>query len=261
MPAGRRRAALVSLAGIAELRGIARSGRRRLRIGAMTPPSRDRRRRRARRRPARDPQRGRAQIANPVVRNMGTIGGSIAFADPAADYPPALVAADADDRDRRAASGTPARRRPRFLRRLVHDGAASPARSSRRSILPPAPPGSRRPLRQARPRQRRFRHRLGGARASPPRRPRHRLAHRGRRLRPDARATAPRPRRRSSAARSTTPAIADAGAALAAAADPVDDVRASAAYRRLVMPAPARPGAWPTARRRAGAACMSRRLT
>jgi carbon-monoxide dehydrogenase medium subunit len=35
-------------------------------------------------------------IANPVVRNMGTIGGSIAFADPAADYPPALVAAGAD---------------------------------------------------------------------------------------------------------------------------------------------------------------------
>jgi len=36
-----------------------------------------------------------AQIANPVVRNMGTMGGSIAFSDPAADYPPALVAAGA----------------------------------------------------------------------------------------------------------------------------------------------------------------------
>jgi len=35
------------------------------------------------------------QIANMPVRNMGTIGGSIAFFDPAADYPPALVAADA----------------------------------------------------------------------------------------------------------------------------------------------------------------------
>jgi carbon-monoxide dehydrogenase medium subunit len=30
------------------------------------------------------------------VRNMGTMGGSIAFADPGADYPPALVAADAE---------------------------------------------------------------------------------------------------------------------------------------------------------------------
>jgi aerobic carbon-monoxide dehydrogenase medium subunit len=36
-----------------------------------------------------------SQIANAVVRNMGTIGGSIAFADPGLDYPPALVAADA----------------------------------------------------------------------------------------------------------------------------------------------------------------------
>jgi len=35
------------------------------------------------------------QIANPPVRNMGTMGGSCAFFDPAADYPPALVAADA----------------------------------------------------------------------------------------------------------------------------------------------------------------------
>lgn len=36
------------------------------------------------------------RIANPPVRNMGTIGGSISFADPAADYPAALVAADAE---------------------------------------------------------------------------------------------------------------------------------------------------------------------
>jgi len=39
--------------------------------------------------------RAASLIANPPVRNMGTMGGSIAFADPAADYPPALVAADA----------------------------------------------------------------------------------------------------------------------------------------------------------------------
>ena len=37
-----------------------------------------------------------SKIANPTVRNMGTMGGSIAFADPGADYPPALVAADAE---------------------------------------------------------------------------------------------------------------------------------------------------------------------
>jgi len=37
-----------------------------------------------------------SKIANPTVRNMGTIGGSLAFADPAADYAPALIAADAE---------------------------------------------------------------------------------------------------------------------------------------------------------------------
>ena len=37
-----------------------------------------------------------SKIANPTVRNMGTMGGSLAFADPAADYAPALVAADAE---------------------------------------------------------------------------------------------------------------------------------------------------------------------
>lgn len=34
-------------------------------------------------------------IGHPAIRNMGTIGGAIAHADPAADYPAALVAADA----------------------------------------------------------------------------------------------------------------------------------------------------------------------
>lgn len=35
------------------------------------------------------------QIGNPAIRNMGTIGGSVAFADPAADYLPALLVMDA----------------------------------------------------------------------------------------------------------------------------------------------------------------------
>jgi len=35
------------------------------------------------------------KIANVPIRNMGTIGGSLAFADPAADYLPALAALDA----------------------------------------------------------------------------------------------------------------------------------------------------------------------
>lgn len=36
------------------------------------------------------------QIANRVIRNMGTIGGAIGNADPAADYLPALACADAE---------------------------------------------------------------------------------------------------------------------------------------------------------------------
>jgi carbon-monoxide dehydrogenase medium subunit len=39
-----------------------------------------------------------ASIGDPQIRNMGTIGGSIAHADPAADYPAALLALDAQVR-------------------------------------------------------------------------------------------------------------------------------------------------------------------
>ncbi len=37
-----------------------------------------------------------AVIGDPQVRNRGTLGGSLAHADPAADYPAAMLAADAD---------------------------------------------------------------------------------------------------------------------------------------------------------------------
>jgi aerobic carbon-monoxide dehydrogenase medium subunit len=37
-----------------------------------------------------------AQIGDPMVRNMGTIGGSLAHADPAADYPATLIAVGAE---------------------------------------------------------------------------------------------------------------------------------------------------------------------
>ena len=39
--------------------------------------------------------RAAQQIAHPPIRNMGTIGGSISHADPAADFPTALLAANA----------------------------------------------------------------------------------------------------------------------------------------------------------------------
>ncbi|MGE0311424.1 MAG: xanthine dehydrogenase family protein subunit M [Lautropia sp.] len=86
--------ALVSLAGIPEIQGLSTMPDGRIRIGAFT----------RHRDTASSPllagaagvvRRAAAQIANATVRNMGTIGGSIAFADPGLDYPPALVAAGA----------------------------------------------------------------------------------------------------------------------------------------------------------------------
>lgn len=86
--------ALISLADVAELRACERLDDGSVRIGAMR-----RHRETAFETDFRDGQKvvssAASQIANPPVRNMGTIGGSISFADPAADYPTALVAADA----------------------------------------------------------------------------------------------------------------------------------------------------------------------
>ena len=85
---------LINLRSLAELRGIERRDDGSVRIGAMS----------------RHVEISRSEwltagqrvvsaaarvVANRVVRNMGTIGGSVAFADPAADYLPALMAADA----------------------------------------------------------------------------------------------------------------------------------------------------------------------
>jgi carbon-monoxide dehydrogenase medium subunit len=87
-------AALVSLGSIDEIQGISTLPDGRVRIGAFT---------RHRETAACTLPLGAcgvvrhaaSQIANATVRNMGTIGGSIAFADPGLDYPPALVAARA----------------------------------------------------------------------------------------------------------------------------------------------------------------------
>jgi len=85
---------LVSLRLLDELKGIEATADGGLRIGAMTThaqlasldveaPG-----------PALLAQTAR-QVAYPAVRSRGTIGGSVALADPAADYPVALVAMDA----------------------------------------------------------------------------------------------------------------------------------------------------------------------
>ena len=57
-------------------------------------------------------------IGDPAVRNRGTIGGSIANNDPAADYPAAVVGAERDGPHQQARD-----RRRQFLHRHVRDGA------------------------------------------------------------------------------------------------------------------------------------------
>lgn len=87
--------ALVNLSRIDELRGIRVEPDGRIRIGAFT---------RHRETAACDVLVGTVAlvceaaslIANVTVRNMGTIGGSLSFADPGLDYPPAIVAAGAE---------------------------------------------------------------------------------------------------------------------------------------------------------------------
>jgi carbon-monoxide dehydrogenase medium subunit len=86
--------ALVNLSRIDELRGVRSEADGVIRIGAFTRHVET---------AGCELLRGTAgvvrkaagKIANATVRNMGTIGGSISFADPGLDYPPAIVAADA----------------------------------------------------------------------------------------------------------------------------------------------------------------------
>jgi carbon-monoxide dehydrogenase medium subunit len=84
---------LVSLRKVKALGGIQESGDR-MRIGAMTRHAAIAAEKRLT--GAMSVVRSAAeQIAHPAIRNMGTIGGAICHADPAADFPAALVAADA----------------------------------------------------------------------------------------------------------------------------------------------------------------------
>ena len=87
-------AQLISLADLSELSGICALNDGSVRIGAMTRHAET-----AQSRAFKGGQKVLAEaagkIANVPIRNMGTIGGSLAFADPAADYLPALATLDA----------------------------------------------------------------------------------------------------------------------------------------------------------------------
>jgi CO/xanthine dehydrogenase FAD-binding subunit len=57
-----------------------------------------------------------AQVAHPAIRNRGTVGGSVAHADPAAELPVALTALDARFQVRSAPRGTRTIAAPDFFR-------------------------------------------------------------------------------------------------------------------------------------------------
>jgi len=76
-------------------------------------------------------------VAYPAVRNFGTVGGSIAHADPAADYPVALVAADA--RVELASTGGRREVPATGFFRGVFETAARPDEIVTAIIVPPGP--------------------------------------------------------------------------------------------------------------------------
>ena len=170
-----------------------------------------------------------SKIANATVRNMGTIGGSISFADPGLDYPPAMVAAGAAV-EIAVASRAAARCRPPTSSSTGTRPRSSPARSSPRC--------------SCRAPTRRRRARTSSTRASP-------ATTRRRRRRSASMPTGRCASRSAAAARrrcadDEADALLSATAAtprspapprlLEARADPLDDVRGSADYRRLLIP-------------------------
>ena len=224
--------ALVSLDGIEALGGLRRLSDGAVRIGAM-----------ARHRETAESTLFRAgqnvvpaaarQIANVPVRNMGTMGGSIAFADPAADYPAALRAADA----RIEIAGEGGVREATAASFFVdwYKTALEPGELVVAITIPPAPAGSVGLYRKLQRVSgdfaiasvalvlaldgldcREIRLAVGGCGPTPVRLEEAEALLKGGRLESD---------RLDAAARM----IADA-------CDPVDDVRASAEYRRLVVP-------------------------
>ena len=162
-------------------------------------------------------------IANPTIRAMGTIGGSIALHDPGADYPPALVALSATVE----LVGPAGKRLVRVADFFVDWYATALARDELVTAirLPP-----------------------GGAGAGVY----HKLArvagdfaivsvaivlHGDARVRAVIGGCGPRPLSLPEAdAELERGNVAAAGALLAEAADPLDDSRASASYRRRVIP-------------------------
>jgi carbon-monoxide dehydrogenase medium subunit len=218
--------ALVNLGRIAEIQGISTLPDGRIRIGAFT----------RHRESAESPllagaaavvRQAAGQIANATVRNMGTLGGSISFADPGLDYPPAIVAAGAE-----VELAGPERRRTVTARDFFVDWyttALEPGEIVTAVLLPKPAAGGAAYVKHARvsgdyataaaavclEASGAVRAAIGACGPTPLR---------------DDEADALLSRDRSDAA------VARAGARLEARADPLDDVRGTAEYRRLLIP-------------------------
>jgi carbon-monoxide dehydrogenase medium subunit len=223
---------LVSLADLRDLTGITVSPDGSVQIGAMTRHA-ETSRSRAFRAGQKVLPAAAGKIANVPVRNMGTIGGSLAFADPAADYLPALVVIDATI-EVASVSGP----RTLAINELIVDwyttmlGAAD---IITRVVVPPAPEGSVGVFEKL--------ERTAGDFAVASVAVILAMEHDVCRIaRVAIGACAPGPVRLREAetvlegSRLEDAAIQAAGDILAAACDPVDDVRASADYRRRVIP-------------------------
>ena len=217
---------VINLAGIAALRGFERQADGALRIGGMV-----------RHREIADAsiltgdqamiRQAAGVIANRVVRNMGTLGGAVGNADPAADYLPVLACADA----RVELAGPDGLRHLAMHEYLMdwYETALQPGEFVAGVILPPTGQG---------PSVYRKLARTPGDYATVS----VACARVGQSVRVAVGACGPAPLRAPDAeaailGRLTDPvAVADFGAALAALADPIDDVRGSAEFRRRLIP-------------------------
>lgn len=218
--------ALVSLAEIVELQGISKLVNGSIRIGAFT---------RHRETACSDLLVGTlalvcdaaSLIANATVRNMGTIGGALAFADPGLDYPPALVAAGASI-ELASIKGTRKIAAKEFFIDW-YTTALQPGEIVSAVILPPARPGYSRYYKHAR---------VAGDYA---------IASLALTIAPNADTRVaiggcgPAPITITDADQllsrdQSDAAMARAAAMLVAESDPMDDVRGSGNYRRLLIP-------------------------
>jgi carbon-monoxide dehydrogenase medium subunit len=218
--------ALVSLAGIPELSGISPSASGGFVIGAFT-----------RHREVAQESRligtlsvltdAAGQIANATVRNMGTIGGAVAHADPGLDFPPALVAAGALIEIASLSGNRTVQAEDFFVD--WYTTALEPGELVVAVHLPKPEPGVGRYLKLARvvgdfaiasvaismSRNGRIRVAVGGCGPAP---------------------IASQEVNEMLSNDTTTDGVSRAGALLSALADPIDDVRGSAEYRRILIP-------------------------